>query len=231
MNCRHLVKNPWIAPRAGIEHNAGTVAASAELDATFGNFPACIPEYVTSSARAVQNIGDDQTTDLTMASCCGGWWPETRRPLPLLYRRRHPAIYRFALHMSGNAAVAEDVTQEVFMTLIRDAKRFDPRAERWADFFSASRATICASAGSRTGDWCPSLAIADEFAMEHRGRRVQLQRRLRERGLRQWKRSLRGGNKLRDEFAPGRIHRPGAPGDCDLPENSAKWWSSASWKK
>ena len=44
----------------------------------------------------------------------------------LLYRRRHPSIYRFALHMSGNAAVAEDVTQEVFMTLIRDAKRFDP---------------------------------------------------------------------------------------------------------
>ncbi len=44
----------------------------------------------------------------------------------LLYRRRHPAIYRFALHMSGNAAVAEDVTQEVFMTLIRDATRFDP---------------------------------------------------------------------------------------------------------
>lgn len=44
----------------------------------------------------------------------------------LLYRRRHPALYRFALHMSGNAAVAEDVTQEVFMTLIRDAKRFDP---------------------------------------------------------------------------------------------------------
>jgi RNA polymerase sigma-70 factor, ECF subfamily len=44
----------------------------------------------------------------------------------LLYHRKHPAIYRFALHMSGNCAVAEDVTQEVFMTLIRDAKRFDP---------------------------------------------------------------------------------------------------------
>jgi RNA polymerase sigma-70 factor, ECF subfamily len=44
----------------------------------------------------------------------------------LLYRRKQPAIYRFALHMSGNAALAEDVTQEVFMTLIRDAKRFDP---------------------------------------------------------------------------------------------------------
>src|SRR6202161_2370965 len=44
----------------------------------------------------------------------------------LLYRGKQPAIYRFALHMSGNAAMAEDVTQEVFMTLIRDAKRFDP---------------------------------------------------------------------------------------------------------
>lgn len=44
----------------------------------------------------------------------------------LLYRRRHPSIYRFALHMSGSAAVAEDVTQEVFMALIRDPRRFDP---------------------------------------------------------------------------------------------------------
>ena len=44
----------------------------------------------------------------------------------LLYRRRHPAVYRYALHMSGNRGIAEDVTQEVFMALIRDAKRFDP---------------------------------------------------------------------------------------------------------
>jgi RNA polymerase sigma-70 factor (ECF subfamily) len=43
-----------------------------------------------------------------------------------LYRRRHPAIYRFALHVTGNPSIAEDVTQEVFMTLIREPKRFDP---------------------------------------------------------------------------------------------------------
>jgi RNA polymerase sigma-70 factor (ECF subfamily) len=52
----------------------------------------------------------------------------------LLYKRRHPSIYRFALHMSGNAAVAEDVTQEVFMTLIRDAGRFDPARGTVAGF-------------------------------------------------------------------------------------------------
>jgi RNA polymerase sigma-70 factor (ECF subfamily) len=44
-----------------------------------------------------------------------------------LYRRRHPAIYRFALHMSGSATVAEEVTQEVFLMLIREMGRFDAR--------------------------------------------------------------------------------------------------------
>ncbi|HTU32781.1 MAG TPA: sigma-70 family RNA polymerase sigma factor [Candidatus Acidoferrum sp.] len=44
----------------------------------------------------------------------------------VLYQRKHPVIYRFALHMGGNMELAKDVTQEVFMTLIRDPKRFDP---------------------------------------------------------------------------------------------------------
>jgi RNA polymerase sigma-70 factor (ECF subfamily) len=48
----------------------------------------------------------------------------------LLYRRRQAGIYRFALHMCGSAATAEEVTQEVFLALIREAKRvarqYDP---------------------------------------------------------------------------------------------------------
>jgi len=36
------------------------------------------------------------------------------------------SIYRFALHMSGNRSTAEEVTQEVFMQLISNAKGYDP---------------------------------------------------------------------------------------------------------
>src|SRR5262245_48999823 len=43
-----------------------------------------------------------------------------------LYRRRQGGIYRFALRMSGSEAVAEDVTQEVFMTLMRGDGQYDP---------------------------------------------------------------------------------------------------------
>lgn len=44
-----------------------------------------------------------------------------------LYRRRQGGVYRFALQMSGSKTVAEDVTQEVFITLIRDGARYDPQ--------------------------------------------------------------------------------------------------------
>src|ERR1700750_2221758 len=43
-----------------------------------------------------------------------------------LYRRRQAALYRFAQHMSGSATVAEDITQEVFLALIRDECGYDP---------------------------------------------------------------------------------------------------------
>jgi RNA polymerase sigma-70 factor (ECF subfamily) len=43
-----------------------------------------------------------------------------------LYRRRQGGIYRFVLEISGSAALAEDVTQEVFMALIQDNRGYDP---------------------------------------------------------------------------------------------------------
>jgi RNA polymerase sigma-70 factor, ECF subfamily len=43
-----------------------------------------------------------------------------------LYRRRQGAIFRFALHMTGAEAQAEDITQEVFLAILREQCGFDP---------------------------------------------------------------------------------------------------------
>jgi RNA polymerase sigma-70 factor (ECF subfamily) len=42
-----------------------------------------------------------------------------------LFRRRQRDVYRFLLHMSSSTAVAEDVTQDVFLQVMSDAARFD----------------------------------------------------------------------------------------------------------
>lgn len=42
-----------------------------------------------------------------------------------LFQRRNGNVYRFALHMLGQPSLADDVTQEVFLAVMRDAGRFD----------------------------------------------------------------------------------------------------------
>ncbi len=53
--------------------------------------------------------------------------------LSVLFRRRQQNVYRFALHLTGSPALADDVTQDVFVTVIREAARFE-----------AGRATVSA---------------------------------------------------------------------------------------
>jgi RNA polymerase sigma-70 factor, ECF subfamily len=43
-----------------------------------------------------------------------------------LYRRHQGGIYRFVLQMTGSRHIAEEVTQEVFLTLARAPEAFDP---------------------------------------------------------------------------------------------------------
>ena len=50
-----------------------------------------------------------------------------------LFRRRQPDVFRFAVHMTGSAATADDVVQEVFLAVMRDAGRYE-----------AGRATVAA---------------------------------------------------------------------------------------
>ncbi len=43
-----------------------------------------------------------------------------------LYRRHQGRVFRFALLMSGCPATADDVTQEVFLALLREYQQYDP---------------------------------------------------------------------------------------------------------
>lgn len=42
-----------------------------------------------------------------------------------LYERFKSNVYRFALHMTGSASLAEDITQDAFITLMEEGEKFD----------------------------------------------------------------------------------------------------------
>ena len=57
-----------------------------------------------------------------------------------LFRRRSPAVYRFALRMTGDPSVADEIVQETFSALIRNPHLYDPaRAELVSYLFGAAR--------------------------------------------------------------------------------------------
>jgi RNA polymerase sigma-70 factor, ECF subfamily len=48
-----------------------------------------------------------------------------REAFATLYRRHQAAIYRFARLMTGSPTAAEDIVQEVFLVLMKDAARYE----------------------------------------------------------------------------------------------------------
>jgi RNA polymerase sigma-70 factor, ECF subfamily len=77
-----------------------------------------------------------------------------------LYRRRQAGIYRFALQMSGSEAIAEDVTQEVFMTLIREGKQYKPELGSVSSFLYGIARNFVMRYLTRTK---PHISIEDEL--------------------------------------------------------------------
>jgi len=68
-------------------------------------------------------IEDDTVTDESLLARIAFGDVEA---LGVLFRRRQQSVFRFALHLTGSPAIADDVTQDVFLAVIRDAGRFDP---------------------------------------------------------------------------------------------------------
>lgn len=66
---------------------------------------------------ALTNLADDDLLRLTQAG--------NEQAFTTLYQRRQGAVYRFALQISGNISIAEEVTQEVFLSLLRERGAYD----------------------------------------------------------------------------------------------------------
>jgi RNA polymerase sigma-70 factor, ECF subfamily len=67
--------------------------------------------------KGLANPSDDELLRLMLAGDGAAF--------ELLYERRQAGVYRFALRMSGSEALAEDVTQDVFIALMRDGWQYD----------------------------------------------------------------------------------------------------------
>ena len=79
-------------------------------------------------------------TDLSDSELLRSMLAGDEEALTLLYQRRQGGVYRFALQMSGSKSIAEDVTQEVFLFLMRDGHVFDPaRGSLSAFLFGVAR--------------------------------------------------------------------------------------------
>jgi RNA polymerase sigma-70 factor (ECF subfamily) len=66
-----------------------------------------------------------------------------QRAFALLYERREPALFRYALHMSGSRTIAEEVAHEVFVRLIGPHRHFDEgRGSLEAYLFGVARNLI-----------------------------------------------------------------------------------------
>ncbi len=67
---------------------------------------------------AFETCSDEKLLRLTMAG--------NEEAFTRLYQRLRGVVYRFARQMSGSSGIAEDVTQEVFLILVRKAELYDP---------------------------------------------------------------------------------------------------------
>jgi len=103
-----------------------TYISGARAAAAPGNFSATLPELTSETRQSVTSgempIAEQDRDDVLLARAAKG----SEEAFLLLYQRHQAALYRFALRMTGNAWAAEEIVQDVFMTLMREPRKYDP---------------------------------------------------------------------------------------------------------
>jgi RNA polymerase sigma-70 factor, ECF subfamily len=87
------------------------------------------------------------------------------RAFETLYSRHMPPVYRYALRMTGSESEADDVVQELFLALIRNARGYDPaRGELRSYLYGLARRLILRrlSAEPPVNDDTPEPVVEDD---------------------------------------------------------------------
>jgi len=103
-----------------------TFKRSIPVTSSDGNFFISRRELILETGQNVlsgeMRIAEQERDDVLLRRAAKG----DEEAFTLLYRRHQAAMYRFALRMTGNSWSAEEIVQDVFMTLMRDPKKYDP---------------------------------------------------------------------------------------------------------
>src|SRR5712692_2649261 len=118
---RHLEALPHVQPIV----KTRTFKPCDRLSASGGNLFTPRRELIDTSGQNVlsgeMSITEQERDDDLLRRAAKG----DEEAFTLLYRRHQAAMYRFALRMTGNTWAAEEIVQDVFMTLMRDPKKYD----------------------------------------------------------------------------------------------------------
>jgi len=86
------------------------------------------------------------------------------------YRKHQKSVYHFAFHMSGQTEVAEEVTQEVFLTVMSVAKQYDSKRGSAVSYLYGITRNFVLRCLERER---PYIATLDDVESEHANTLVQ----------------------------------------------------------
>lgn len=86
------------------------------------------------------------------------------------YRKHQKSVYHFAFHMSGQTEVAEEVTQEVFLTVMSVAKQYDSKRGSAVSYLYGITRNFVLRCLERER---PYVATLDDVESEHANTLVQ----------------------------------------------------------
>lgn len=81
----------------------------------------------------------------------------------LLYERHRERVFRFAYRLLGSAALAEEVTHDCFLGLLKHPRRFDPSRASLSTYLYAAARNLAGKLFRRRGGEFPVEELEDEL--------------------------------------------------------------------